>query len=74
MLTSVVFGVYPLVLPASNNPAYSLTIYNAKGGDYGPRVGLFWWTMGIILATGYFVYGYRHFAGKVSAEGGEEAY
>src|SRR3974390_2421978 len=32
MLTSVVFGVYPMVLPA-RNPAYSLPITNAKAGD-----------------------------------------
>ena len=74
MLTSVVFGVYPLVLPASNNPAYSLTIYNTKAAEYGLRVGLVWWIPGMILATGYFVYVYRHFAGKVSVGGGEEAY
>jgi cytochrome d ubiquinol oxidase subunit II len=65
MLTSVVFGVYPLVLPASTNPAYSLTIENAKAPDYGLQVGLVWWTLGMLLVTGYFVFTYRHFAGKV---------
>jgi len=40
MLTSVVFGLYPYVLPASTNPAYSLTVYNAKAPDYGLKVGL----------------------------------
>ena len=74
MLTSVVFGLYPLVLPASTNPAYSLTVTNAKAGDYGLRVGLVWWIVGMILATGYFMYLYRHFAGKVTLEGGEEEY
>ncbi len=66
MLTSVVFGLYPLVLPASNNPAYSLTIYNAQAGDYGLRIGLIWWILGMILVTVYFVYAYRNFAGKVN--------
>jgi cytochrome bd ubiquinol oxidase subunit II len=68
MLTSVVFGLYPLVLPASNNPAYSLTIYNAQAGDYGLRIGLVWWILGMILVTAYFVYSYRNFAGKVSSD------
>jgi cytochrome d ubiquinol oxidase subunit II len=68
MLTSVAFGLYPLVLPASTNPAYSLTIYNAKAADYGLKIGLAWWILGMALATGYFVYTYRHFAGKVRLE------
>ena len=74
MLTSVVFGLYPLVLPASSNPAYSLTIENAKAGDYGLRIGLVWWILGMILATAYFVFTYRHFAGKVRSDSAEEGY
>ena len=65
MLTSVVFGVYPMVLPSSTNPEYSMTIYNAKAPDYGLQVGLIWWVIGIALVTGYFIFTYRHFAGKV---------
>jgi cytochrome d ubiquinol oxidase subunit II len=68
MLTSVVFGLYPLVLPASTGAPYSLTVYNAKAGDYGLRVGLVWWIIGLALATAYFAYVYRHFAGKVRLE------
>jgi len=67
MLTSVVFGVYPYVLPASTNPEYALTIENAKAADYGLRAGLVWWSIGIALAIGYFVFSYRNFAGKVTA-------
>jgi len=67
MLTSVVFGVYPMVLPA-RNPVHSLTIANAKAGEYGLQIGLAWWIVGMLLATGYFVYLYRMFAGKVSAD------
>jgi cytochrome bd ubiquinol oxidase subunit II len=67
MLTSVVFGVYPMVLPA-RNPLFSLTIGNAKAGAYGLKIGLIWWIIGMILAGGYFIYVYRTFAGKVGAE------
>jgi cytochrome d ubiquinol oxidase subunit II len=74
MLTSVVFGLYPYVLPASSNPAYSLSIDNAKAGAYGLRVGLVWWFIGIGLATVYFVIVYRHFKGKVNAQGSHESY
>jgi cytochrome bd ubiquinol oxidase subunit II len=68
MLTSVVFGVYPMVLPA-RNPLYALTAENAKAGAYGLKVGLVWWFIGIALATGYFVFVYRSFAGKVDLDG-----
>ena len=67
MLTSVTFGLFPLVLPARGNPAFSLTIENAKAGDYGLKVGLIWWVIGIALASAYFVFVYRYFAGKASA-------
>jgi cytochrome d ubiquinol oxidase subunit II len=68
MLTSVVFGVYPMVLPA-RNPVYSLTVTSAKAGEYGLKLGVIWWTVGMILAAGYFTYLYRSFAGKVEVDG-----
>src|SRR5450631_3496692 len=67
MLTSVVFGLFPMVLPA-RNPVYSLTVNSAKAADYGLKVGLIWWIVGMILATTYFTYVYRSFAGKVVVE------
>jgi cytochrome d ubiquinol oxidase subunit II len=67
MLTSVVFGVYPMVLPA-RNPIYSLTVASAKAGQYGLKIGLVWWVIGMILAAGYFTFVYRSFAGKVAVE------
>jgi cytochrome d ubiquinol oxidase subunit II len=73
MLTSVVFGVYPMVMPA-RNPAYSLTIGGAKAGDYGLKVGLVWWIIGMILAVVYFTYVYRSFAGKVVVDKGGHGY
>lgn len=65
MLTSATFGIYPLVLPARGNPFYSLTIANASAGEYGLKIGLMWWILGMLLVTGYFVFVYRHNAGKV---------
>jgi cytochrome bd ubiquinol oxidase subunit II len=67
MLTSVVFGVYPMVLPA-RNPAYALTVANAKAVEYGLKIGLVWWVIGILLATMYFTIVYRSFAGKVDVD------
>jgi cytochrome d ubiquinol oxidase subunit II len=73
MLTSVVFGVYPMVLPA-RNPVYSLTVATAKAGDYGLKIGLAWWIFGIMLAAGYFIYVYRSFAGKVVVDKDSHGY
>ncbi len=69
MLTSAAFGVFPDVLPARPDAALSLTIYNTATSAYGLRVGLAWWIPGMILALGYFVFVYRHFAGKVHLGG-----
>ncbi len=71
MLCGAAFGLYPYVLPASTGDQYSLTIYNTASNQYGLSVGLVWWLIGIIMATGYFVYLYRSFRGKVSLEEGE---
>jgi cytochrome d ubiquinol oxidase subunit II len=40
-------------------------IYNAATGAYGLAIGVVWWTLGIILALGYFVFTYRMFRGKL---------
>jgi len=70
MLVGAVFALYPVVLPASTDPAYSLTIYNSAAGHHGLAVGLAWWSLGAILALVYFFFLYRMFRGKVQLEGG----
>jgi len=69
MLVGAAFALYPMVLPASTNPAYSLTIYNTAAARHGLTVGLIWWILGMILAAGYFVLLFRMFRGKVRLEG-----
>jgi len=66
MLGGAAFAMYPVLLPASTDPSYSLTIYNAKTGDYSLAVGLIWWGIGIALAIAYFTFVYRSFKGKVT--------
>jgi cytochrome d ubiquinol oxidase subunit II len=72
MLASAAFGLYPYVLPSNTDPALGLTIYNAATSTYGLKIGLAWWIPGMMLVIGYFVFVYRHFAGKVRME--EEGY
>ena len=70
MLVGAVFALYPVVLPASTDTAYNLTIYNSAAGHHGLAVGLVWWTLGMVLTLGYFLYVYRTYRGKVQVEGG----
>jgi len=67
-LASTAFGLYPFVLPASTDPKFSLTIQNTAAQHYGLSVGFTWWVFGMILTAGYFVYVYRSFHGKASAD------
>ncbi|HUO26963.1 MAG TPA: cytochrome d ubiquinol oxidase subunit II [Candidatus Aquilonibacter sp.] len=69
MLVGAAFALYPVVLPATTNPAYNLTIYNTAAGHHGLAVGFAWWIPGTILALAYFVFVFRMFRGKVRLEG-----
>lgn len=68
MLVGAVVALFPVILPAID-PANSLTIYNSAAGAYGLSVGLVWWSIGMVIAVGYFVFLFRTFKGKVNADG-----
>ncbi len=61
-------ALYPLVLPSTVDAAYSLTVQGSANDDRGLAIGLVWWIPAIALAIGYFVYLFRSFRGKVSAD------
>jgi cytochrome d ubiquinol oxidase subunit II len=65
MLGGTAFALYPNLLTSSMDPSSNLTIQKAAAHQYGLSIGLAWWTVGIVLATGYFIYVYRSFRGKV---------
>jgi cytochrome d ubiquinol oxidase subunit II len=70
MLLSVAYGLYPMVLPATNDPSLSLTVFNAHGPEHSLKAALWWWIPGMTLATGYTVFVYRHMKGKVKLDEG----
>lgn len=72
MLGGAAFAMHPYLLPASNDPSYGLTIYNARTGAFSLRVGLVWWLLGMALSVGYFTFIYRSFRGKLTPEVGTE--
>jgi cytochrome d ubiquinol oxidase subunit II len=67
MLVGAAAAVYPNLLVSTTNPALNITVYNAAAGSYSLSYGLIWWTFGMALALGYFVFIYRMFRGKVAA-------
>jgi cytochrome d ubiquinol oxidase subunit II len=66
MLCGAAFSTYPTLLPASTNSSYSITIYNARAGEYALRIGLVWWIGGLVLAIAYFAFVYSAFRGKIA--------
>jgi cytochrome bd ubiquinol oxidase subunit II len=71
MLVGAAFSLYPVILPATD-PSLSLTIQNSVTSQYAMKVALAWWSFGIVIALGYFVFIYRMFKGKVSLEGSSD--
>jgi cytochrome d ubiquinol oxidase subunit II len=69
MLVGAAFALYPVVLPSSSDPARNLTIYNTAAAHHGLTVGITWWSIGMVLALGYFTFLFRMFRGKVRLEG-----
>jgi cytochrome d ubiquinol oxidase subunit II len=65
MLGGAAFALYPALLPASGAAANAITIHNAAAGPESLATGLRWWTVGMLIALGYFVFVYRMFRGKV---------
>ncbi len=74
MLAATAFGLFPNLLPASTNPDFGLTVYNAAAGEHGLTVGLVWWSIGIILVIGYFSYLFYSFRGKLKLPPEGEGY
>jgi cytochrome bd ubiquinol oxidase subunit II len=71
MLAGAAAGLFPALLPSAETEGRDLTIARAVAGPHTLRIGLVWWTIGILLALMYFGIVYWLFRGKVaqSAEG-----
>jgi cytochrome d ubiquinol oxidase subunit II len=66
--------LYPLMLPSTVAPQFSLTVAGAANDRRGLAIGLAWWIPAIVLAIGYFAYLFHSFRGKVSGEGEGDGY
>jgi cytochrome d ubiquinol oxidase subunit II len=66
MLAGAAAALYPDLLPSSGDAARSVTIFNAAAGRHALSAGLVWWSGGILLAIGYFLFVYRMARGKIA--------
>ena len=67
MLAGAAAALYPNLLLSTTDPALDITVYNAHSGEHSLAVGLVWWSFGMALAAGYFVFVYRMFRGKIAS-------
>lgn len=74
MLVGAAAAVYPNLLLSTTDPALNITVYNAHSGEHSLSVGLIWWSLGLAIAIGYFVFVYRMFRGKVTLDSREHSY
>ena len=74
MLVGAAAAVYPNLLSSTTDPALNITVYNAHAGEHSLAIGLIWWSFGMAIAIGYFVFVYRMFRGKVSPSASGHGY
>ncbi len=68
LLLTAVAGLFPHLVPASNNTAYSLTLANAAATPRSLGVMLTIAAIGLPIVAGYTIWVYTLFSGKVRAE------
>jgi cytochrome bd ubiquinol oxidase subunit II len=68
LLMLVAFQLYPVLLPSTINPDYSVTIYNAASSQKSLGIMLTIVLIGSPLLAGYFIFLYKTFYGKVKLD------
>ena len=74
MLVGAAAAVYPNLLLSTTDPALNITVYNAHSGEHSLSVGLIWWSLGLAIAIGYFIFVYKMFRGKVTLDSRASSY
>lgn len=72
LLMLVAFQLYPVLLPSTIDPNYSVTIYNAASSQKSLGIMLTIVMIGTPLLAGYFIFLYKTFYGKVKLD--EDSY
>jgi cytochrome bd ubiquinol oxidase subunit II len=66
LLASASPAIFPVMLYSTLAPENSLTAYAVASGAGALRLAAIWWPVGFVLASVYFVFISRRYAGKVS--------
>jgi len=61
-------AIFPVMLHSTLAPENSLTAYNVSSGPNSLILACIWWPLGFVLATIYFIFISRRYAGKVSVK------
>ncbi|KEZ94114.1 cytochrome d ubiquinol oxidase subunit II [Nonlabens ulvanivorans] len=68
LLMLVAFQLYPVLLPSTIDPAFSVTIYNAASSQKSLGIMLTMVVVGAPLLAGYLIFLYKTFNGKVQLD------
>ena len=68
LLMLVAFQLYPVLLPSTIGPTYSVTIYNAASSQKSLGIMLTMVVVGAPLLAGYLIFLYKTFNGKVQLD------
>jgi cytochrome d ubiquinol oxidase subunit II len=66
--------LFPVMLYSTLAPENSLTAYSVASGSESLLLASFWWPVAFVLATSYFVFIARRYAGKVSVVRDNQGY
>ena len=67
-------ALFPVVLYSTLAPENSLTAYAAAANTNALRIASIWWPAGFVLASAYFLFISRRYAGKVSVRRDNQGY
>jgi cytochrome d ubiquinol oxidase subunit II len=67
-------AIFPEVLHSTLEPENSLTAYDVAAGPNSLAYAAIWWPIGFALASAYFVFVSRQYAGKVSVKRDNQGY
>jgi cytochrome d ubiquinol oxidase subunit II len=68
LLATGAAAIFPVALHSTLAPENSLTAYDVAAGPSSLKYAAMWWPLGLALATTYFVFVSRRYAGKVSVQ------
>jgi cytochrome bd-type quinol oxidase subunit 2 len=68
LLVTGAAALFPVMLYSTLAPEHSLTAYAVAANPTAFLLASIWWPMGFVLATAYFIFISRRYAGKVSVK------